>query len=435
MEGSRVPDKSRILAALDRELAVYRAANPRSVELSHRAQKVLPGGTTRTTTFFPPFPPFQVRGEGCHVVDVDGNRRVDYLNNYTSLICGHAHPHILKAAQEAAEGGTAFAAPTEYEVRLAELICERVASVELVRFTNSGTEATMAAMRLARAYTGRPKIGRFEGSYHGTHDYTTAPAAGVPDLISELVVDLPYNDVDGCRAILERVGPELAAIIVEPVLGASGVIPAHSGFLRFLREATTADGSLLIFDEVQTLRLNRGGAEAIYGIRPDLSAFAKIIGGGFPVGAFGGSGEVMEIMHPISGDISWGGTFNGNPVTAAAGVACLEMLTDRVITELNDLGDHARAGIEQAFATAGLPGQATGMGSLLNIHPTPEPVTDVHAVNRTDPDLKRLLHYGLLNRGLFLSARGSACLSTPMTHAEVNNLIAAIAEVIAPLAP
>ena len=423
-------DKSPIRAALQREVSEYRRANPGSVELSRRAQQVLPGGTTRTTTFFPPFPPFQVRGEGCHIVDVDGNRRVDYLNNYTSLICGHAHPHILKAAQEAAEGGTAFAAPTEYEVRLAEVICERVESVELVRFTNSGTEATMAAMRLARAYTGRSKIGRFEGSYHGTHDYTTAPSAGVPGLISELVVDLPYNDIEGCREILERVGHELAAVIVEPVLGASGVIPARPGFLRFLREATSADGSLLIFDEVQTLRLHRGGAEAIYGVRPDLSTFAKIIGGGFPVGAFGGAGEVMEIMHPVSGDISWGGTFNGNPVTAAAGLACLEMLTDRVLAELNELGEHVIAGINGAFADRGVPGQVTGMGSLFNIHPTSEPVVDGNAVNRGDPDLRRLFHFGLLNRGFYLSARGSGCLSTPMTVREADNLISATAEVI-----
>lgn len=425
-----MPDKSEVRAALEREVATYREANPRSVGLSERARRVLPGGTTRTTTFFPPFPPFQIRGEGCHIFDVDGNRRVDYLNNYTSLICGHAHPHILKAAREAAEGGTAFAAPTEYEVRLAEMICERVASVDLVRFTNSGTEATMAALRLARAYTGRSKIGRFEGSYHGTHDYTTTPGAGVPGMISELVVDLPYNDVEGCRRILERRGKELAAVIVEPVLGASGVIPARAEFLRFLRRATDADGSLLIFDEVQTLRLHRGGAEAIYGVRPDLSTFAKIIGGGFPVGAFGGSGEVMEIMHPVSGDISWGGTFNGNPVTAAAGMACLEMLTDQVIAELNELGDYAVAGLNQALADGPVPGQATGMGSLFNLHPTSEPVTDVHAVNRTDPDLRRLLHLGLINRGFYLSARGTACLSTPMTKAEVDGLIAATADVI-----
>jgi glutamate-1-semialdehyde 2,1-aminomutase len=368
------------------------------------------------------------------MVDVDGNRRVDYLNNYTSLICGHAHPRILKASQEAQEGGTAFAAPTEYEVRLAEVICERVGSVELVRFTNSGTEATMAAMRLARAYTGRAKIGRFEGSYHGTHDYTTTPAAGVPDSISDLVVDLPYNDLDGCREVLERVGQELAAVIVEPVLGASGVIPAHPRFLRFLREATSAYGSLLIFDEVQTLRLHRGGAEAIYDVRPDLSTFAKIIGGGFPVGAFGGSGEIMEIMHPVSGDISWGGTFNGNPVTAAAGLACLEMLTDSVLAELNKLGEHAIAGINRVFAEAGVPGQATGMGSLFNLHPTSEPVTDVHAVNRVDPDLRSLFHFGLMNRGFYLSARGTGCLSTPMIMGEVDDLISATAEVIEHLA-
>ena len=423
-------DKAAVTAALERELTAYRKMNPRSVELSQRAQQVLPGGTTRTTTFFPPFPPFQDRGEGCQMIDVDGNRRVDYLNNYTSLICGHAHPHILKAAQEAAEGGTAFAAPTEYEVRLAELLCDRVDSVDLVRFTNSGTEATMAAMRLARAYTGRSKIGRFEGSYHGTHDNSTYPAAGVPGLISELVVDLPYNDVAGCQGILDRVGDDLAAVIVEPVLGAGGVIPAQQDFLEYLRSATTGCGALLIFDEVQTLRLHPGGAQAIYGVRPDLSAFAKIIGGGFPVGAFGGSGEIMEIMHPVSGDISWGGTFNGNPVTAAAGLACMEMLTDSVIAELNELGEYAMNGIRQAFDQAGTPGQVTGMGSLFNLHPTSEPVTDVHAVNRVDPDLRRLFHFGLLNRGFFLSSRVSACLSTPMTKAEVDDLIAATAEVL-----
>ena len=423
-------DKSRIAAALRREIDEYRRSNPRSVEMSRRAQRVLPGGTTRSTTYFPPFPPFQVRGEGCYIFDLDGNRRVDYLNNYTSLICGHAHPHILKAAREAQEGGTAFSAPTEYEVRLAEVLCERVASVELVRFTNSGTEATMAALRVARAYTGRSKVGRFEGGYHGTHDYATTPAAGVPGEISGLMVDLPYNDVEGCRRVLETVGDELAAIIVEPVQGASGVIPARPDFLRFLRSAATAGGSVLIFDEVQTLRLHRGGAQAVYDVRPDLSTFAKIIGGGFPVGAFGGVGEIMEILHPVSGNIAWGGTFNGNPVTAAAGIACLEMLTDRVIEELNELGEYAKAGITRAFAEGGVPGQATGMGSLFNLHPTSEPISDVHAVNRVDPDLKSLFHFGLLNRGFYLSSRGTACLSTPMTRTEVDNLITATADII-----
>ena len=423
-------DKARVQAALRQELDRYRKENPRSVEMASRAKKVLPGGTTRTTTYFPPFPPFLTRGEGCHIVDVDGNRRVDYLNNYTSLICGHAHPRILKAAQEAQEGGTAFSAPTEYEVRLAEELCERVDSLELVRFTNSGTEATMAALRVARSYTGRSKVGRFEGSYHGTHDYGTAPAPGVPPEISEVMVDLPFNDVEGCRKVLERVGDELAAIIVEPVQGASGVIPARPEFLRFLRSAATATGSVLIFDEVQTLRLHRGGAQAIYGVYPDLSAFAKIIGGGFPVGAFGGSGEIMETMNPVSGDISWGGTFNGNPVTAAAGLACLEMLTDGAIDELNELGEYAKDGINRVFSEGEIPGQVTGLGSLFNLHPTSEPIYDAHAVARIDPDLKRLFHFGLLNRGFFLSSRGSACISTPMTRAEVDGLISATADII-----
>nr|MDE0499921.1 aspartate aminotransferase family protein [bacterium] len=423
-------DKEQIAAALRQELDRYRRDNPLSVQMARRAQKVLPGGTTRTTTYFPPFPPFLVLGEGCHVVDVDGNRRVDYLNNYTSLICGHAHPDILKAAQAAQEGGTAFAAPTEYEVVLAEMLCERIESLDLVRFTNSGTEATMAALRVARVYTGRSKVGRFEGSYHGTHDYANAPGPGVPDEVSGLMVDLPFNDEDGCRKVLERVGHELAAIIIEPVLGAAGYIPARPDFLRFLREAATATGSVLIFDEVQTLRLHRGGAQAIYGVSPDLSAFAKIIGGGFPVGAFGGAGEIMETMNPVSGDISWGGTFNGNPVTAAAGVACLEMLTDAAINHLNQLGERAMEGISRVFAEMEFPGQVTGMGSLFNLHPTSEPVQDVHAVNRIDPDLKRVIHFGLLNRGFFLSSRISACISTPMTNAEVDGLISATADII-----
>ena len=244
------------------------------------------------------------------------------------------------------------------------------------------------------------------------------------------MVDLPFNDVEGCRKVLERVGDELAAIIVEPVQGASGVIPARPEFLRYLRTAATATGSVLIFDEVQTLRLHRGGAQAIYGVRPDLSAFAKIIGGGFPVGAFGGSGEIMETMNPDSGDISWGGTFNGNPVTAAAGLACLEMLTDGAISELNELGEYVKAGINGVFSECDIPGQVTGMGSLFNIHPTSEPIHDVHAVDRADPDLKRLFHFGLLNRGFFLSSRASGCISTPMTRAEVDGLIAATADII-----
>jgi len=226
------------------------------------------------------------------------------------------------------------------------------------------------------------------------------------------------------------VGDELAAIIVEPVLGAAGYIPARSDFLRFLRETATADGSVLIFDEVQTLRLHRGGAQAIYGVSPDLSAFAKIIGGGFPVGAFGGAGEIMETMNPVSGDISWGGTFNGNPVTAAAGVACLEMLTEAAINKLNQLGERAMEGINRVFAEKEFPGQVTGMGSLFNVHPTAEPVEDVHAVKRIDPDLKRVIHFGLLNRGYFLSSRVSACISTPMTNAEVDGLISATADII-----
>ena len=313
--------------ALRRVSEEYLARNRRSREMADRAAGVLPGGTTRTTTFFAPFPPVLVSGEGAEIVDVDGNRRVDYLNNYTSLILGHAHPEVLARAQAVASRGTAFSSPTEQEVRLAEVLVERVASVDQVRFTNSGTEATMAAMRLARAFTGRPTVARFEGSYHGTHDYTATPGAGIPEPIGDLMVTLPFNDIGGCEKVIGQLGDSLAAVIIEPVLGAGGVIAADREFLDFLRRETLRAGALLIFDEIITFRLHEGGAQATYGIRPDLTTFGKIIGGGFPIGGFGGREDVMALLHPTRGSIRWGGTFNGNPVSAAAGIATLESLT------------------------------------------------------------------------------------------------------------
>lgn len=408
----------------------YLARNPRSMEMADRASSVLPGGTTRTTTFFAPFPPVLAAGEGAEIVDVDGNRRIDYLNNYTSLILGHAHPDVLARAMEVAARGTAFASPTEQEIRLAELLVERVDSVERVRFTNSGTEATMAAMRLARAFSGRSGIGRFEGSYHGTHDYTAAPGAGVPPPIDDLMVTLPFNDIAGCEEIIERMGASLAAIIVEPVLGAGGVIAADRDFLGFLREATARIGALLIFDEIITFRLHTGGAQAVYGIRPDLTTFGKIIGGGFPIGGFGGRGDVMELLHPTRGSIKWGGTFNGNPVTASAGIATLEALTPPVLDELNRRGRRLAEQLGKAFEASGLPAGVTGVGSLFNLHATGGEVADSRAAGSADPELADLLHLGLMNRGYFLAPRGMGCLSTAMGPEETEGLVNALEDLL-----
>lgn len=419
--------------ALRRVSDEYVARNTRSMEIAERAAVVLPGGTTRTTTFFAPFPPVLVRGEGPEVVDADGNRRVDYLNNYTSLILGHAHPEVLERAMSVARRGTAFSSPTEQEVLLAEVLVERVASVDQVRFTNSGTEATMAAMRLARAYTGRPIVARFEGGYHGTHDYTATPGAGIPDLIGDLMVTLPFNDIPGCEEVIEQAGDSLAAVIIEPVLGAGGVIAADQEFLEFLRQATARAGALLIFDEIITFRLHAGGAQATYGIRPDLTTFGKIIGGGFPIGGFGGREDVMALLHPTRGSIQWGGTFNGNPVSAAAGIATLEALTPHAIDELNAAGEELVERIDKALEASGLPAGVTGAGSLFNLHATGEEITDNRAVGRADPELTELLHLGLMNRGYFLAPRGMGCLSTAMTPAELDGLADALEDFLGAL--
>ena len=417
-------------SALRRVSEEYLARNPNSMKVAERAAKVLPGGTTRTTTFFAPYPPVLVKGEGAEVVDVDGNRRVDCLNNYTSLILGHAHPAVLAEAAGVAGKGTAFSSPTEYEVRLAEVLVERVASIDQVRFTNSGTEATMAAMRLARAFTGRPKVARFEGSYHGTHDYTATPGAGIPAPIDDLMVSLPYNDIAGCEARIAESADSLAAVIVEPVLGSGGVISADQDFLEQLREMTRKVGALLIFDEIVTFRLHTGGAQAIYDIGPDLTTFGKIIGGGFPVGAFGGRRDVMALLHPTKGIIGWGGTFNGNPVSAAAGVKTLEALTSEVLDELNHRGQDLSERLNKVLEASGLPAQVTSAGSLFNIHATDEPITSNHGVKQADPELTELIHLGLMNRGFFLAARGMGCLSTAMTPADLDGLVDAVEDLV-----
>ncbi len=411
----------------------YLARNPRSMEIADRASVVLPGGTTRTTTFFAPYPPVLVRGEGCEIVDVDGNRRVDYLNNYTSLILGHAHPEVLAAALGAAGRGTAFSSPTKQEVRLAEVLVERVSSVDHVRFTNSGTEATMAAFRLARAFTGRPTVARFEGGYHGTHDYSATPGAGVPDLIGDLVITLPFNDISGCEERMASVAGSLAAVIIEPVLGAGGVVAADPEFLAYLRGATRRTGALLIFDEIISFRLHTGGAQARYGIEPDLTTFGKIIGGGFPIGAFGGRRDVMALLHPIEGSIRWGGTFNGNPVSAAAGVQTLEALTPEVIDQLNRDGEQLTERLDKVLEASGIPAGMTGVGSLFNIHATGDEITDSHAVGRADPALTELLHLGLMNRGYFLAPRGMGCLSTAMTSADLDGLVESVEDLVGSL--
>lgn len=407
----------------------YLARTPRSAALFERATRSLPGGSTRTTVFAQPYPPYLAGGEGIRVRDVDENVYRDFLGNYTSLILGHAHPAVVAAVEAQVRRGSAFGAPTEAEVELAEEIRRRMPALERLRFTNSGTEATMFAIRAARAFTGRSVIARFERAYHGTHDTAMAGTSGVPAEVSDLVVELPWGDPDGIERALGRRERDLAAIIVEPVQGAGGIRVAEAAFLAFLREYTERHGALLIFDEVISFRVGPGGAQGLLGVRPDLTALGKIIGGGYPLAAFGGRAEVMALFDARRGGaLSHGGTFNGNPVAAAAGLATLRELTPERYAHLERLGGRLRGRLDAGIRAESLDARVEGVASLFQVW-TGEGVaataTGTTATGTTAPGL----FLGLLLEGFYLAPRGMGAIAVPAQDSDVDELAAAIVRV------
>jgi glutamate-1-semialdehyde 2,1-aminomutase len=428
--------------------AAYVAATPGSRALHERAVRALPGGSTRTTTFFRPHPLAIERGEGCRVWDVDGAERLDGIGNYTAMILGHAHPAVVEAVRAQAARGTGFAATNRLEVELAEELRARMPSVELVRFCSSGTEATMFALRLARVFTGRRKLARIEGGYHGTHDYAevsnhppperagpahqplaVADSAGTPAAVLADTVVLPMNDAPACERILRRHAAELAAVIVEPIMGA-GAIPARPDFLQALRRVTGELGSLLIFDEVISLRVAPGGAQQRYGVTPDLTTMGKIIGGGLPVAAFGGRAEVMELLDPRRPEfLSQGGTYNGNPLGMAAGLAALRQLTPDVYDRLAAQGEGLRARLAAAFEERDVPVQVTGDASLFCVHLSDRPVTDYRGLAARSQVRNHEFFLRMLNRGVLLAPRGLGAVSTPMGEAEIERVVDAAGRV------
>lgn len=438
--------------SVDREIAEYTARTARSRVLHDEAVAVMPGGNSRTTTFFDPYAFYFQRGQGAHIWDVDGTERVDFNGNYTSLILGHANPDVVKAVQAAAENGLSFPGPTEHEVRLAEAITRRVPSVESLRFANSGTEATMNAVRLARAFTGRPKLAKFEGAFHGTHDWVmvsvtpdpktagnrrrpkpVAWSAGLPPAVLKHTVVLPWNDPEACEEILDKEGGQVAAVIVDPYLCNAGLVPPAEGFLERLRAVTERHGILLIFDEVISFRTAWGGAQERLGIRPDLTTFGKIIGGGLPVGAFGGRRDVMDFYDPRRGGprISQGGTFNANPVTMAAGLATLNALTPEAYARLDAQGERLRGGISRLLANTRRKGQVTGVGSLFWLHWTTERLTDYRSTRPRDAEMPLRVFLGLLNEGILLTQRGLGACSLAMLDEDVDRFVNALARVLA----
>lgn len=409
----------------------YLARTPRSRALFERATASLPGGSTRTTVYTAPYPPYVESGSGLRIRDVDGNVYRDFLCNYTSLILGHAHPAVVAAVEGQVRRGSAFAAPTETEVELAEEIRCRVPSIEQLRFTSSGTEATMFAIRAARAFTGRPVIAKFERSYHGTHDGVMTGTPGVPAVMSELVVELPWGDVAGVEAALRGRERDLAAIIIEPVQGAGGVRTPEPGFLSFLRSYTERIGALLIFDEIISFRIAPGGAQERFGIRPDLTSLGKIIGGGYPLAAFGGRADVMAIFDARRpGAVSHGGTFNGSPVAAAAGLATLRELTPDVYSRLDALGERLGAAIAAEIEHGGIDARVSVVGSLFQVF-RGAGVTAFATGVVGGPTL----FLGMLLEGFYLAPRGMGAIPAVATEADVDYLATAIGRTLVALEP
>ena len=397
----------------------YRARTAGSAALAVRAEQVMPGGDTRSATYHEPYPLTIVEGAGHEIVDVDGNRYLDLIMNYTSLVHGHAYPPIVEAVARQVAHGSAFAARNLPQLELAEMLVERIGSVERMRFTNSGTEANLVAIQIARLATGRDKILMARFGYHGSAEETEVGTRGHEGPTTLIA---PFGDLDAFEAILAQRGEEIAAVILEPVMGSGGIIEAPTGFLAGVHAAARRAGAVFILDEVIALRLAPGGAQSRHGIVPDLTTMGKIIGGGFPVGGVGGRADLLGLLDPRTGKATHSGTFNGNPVTAAAGIESVRALTADRIEVMARMTERLESGIEAGAERAGVPVELRRVGSLLN-------------VSLADGTSQARFHLAALNHGAFFAPRGMMALSTitddAIVDAATDRIGAALAEVAA----
>ena len=437
--------------SLEQELATYAAANPISAALHEKATRFMPGGDTRNSIYWDPFPVYLTDGKGTTLTDADGNKRTDFVNNMTTLILGHRPEEVTSALNAQIEHGVSFPAPNPSVVRWAELMCERVPSLDKVRFVNTGTEATLNAIRAARAFTGKQKLVKCEGAYHGNHDaiqISVAPPLdkagdadspkavkafpGISETAANDIFIAPFNDIIAVEKIIREHADELAAVIVEPVNGQCGMVPGKPEFLEGLRRVTDELGIVLIFDEVIAFRIAYGGAQDYYGVTPDLTCFGKVIGGGMPVGAFGGRDDIMAMWDPSNGGatVQHAGTFNGNPMTAAAGIATLEALTPEKYEYLETLGDSLRTKLRALFAELEVPMGVTGVASLFALQFTSTEVIDYRTFATNDKTMLETMFIGLLNEGFLMSNRCAGNVSTVHTEDDVDAFLTAVRTVL-----
>ncbi|MGH3762977.1 aspartate aminotransferase family protein [Actinophytocola sp.] len=420
---------------------------PASRALYERARAVIPGGSTRQSVFYRPHPLYAVAGEGCRVRFVDGHEALDFHNNFTSLVLGHGHPAVLSAAHARLDSGVALGAPTEPEIELAELLAGRFAGVEQVVFCTTGSEAIMLGIRLARAVTGRAGVAKFEGGYHGGYDHakvsgmvgpdgwgdelepeSVPDTGGLPPRVAAEVHVARFNSLPSLRRVLDRHGDRIGVLVLEPVLGAGGMIPPEPGFLAEVRRLTRRLGIVLLCDEVITQRLAVGGGQEKYGVVADLTVVSKVSGNGFPISALGGS---RALMAPLDGSgrdgpaVYHSGTYNANPLSVAVSLATLRTLDAELIGHLDRLGELARGGLRERFAARGVPAVVTGTGSLFNVHFTTRPPTDYRGVRGADRQRLAEFHRQLLRGGVLLAGRGMGCISAPMVAADVATLLRA----------
>jgi glutamate-1-semialdehyde 2,1-aminomutase len=425
-----VSDSSPLGTAVDRLRVEYVEQNPRSAAEHKRARRFLPGGNTRSTLYYAPFPLVFARGDGASLVSVDGRRYTDFLSEFTAGLYGHSHPLIIKRLHAVLDDGISFGGQNAYEASLAETITARFPSIELIRFTNSGTEANLLALSAATAHTARRTVVVFRGGYHG--GVLSFANGASPTNVPHRFHIADYNDTAGTRRALKQAGDDLACVLVEPMLGSGGSIPADPAFLHMLRAETQRRGALLVFDEVMTSRLSSGGLQQVLGVTPDLTTMGKYLGGGMSFGAFGGRADVMSRFDPSQpGAWPHAGTFNNNVLSMAAGLTGLaEIWVEPAISELNARGDDLRDRANAVLRAAGLPLQATGRGSLLTFHAVGGPITSPADLTDAAPLVGELLFLHLVNAGFWLARRGMVALNLAITDTDCDAFLNALDEFI-----